>query len=226
MTHYIYLLINLLSMSVPFAYSFTAHSGFSRHFPRAFLAIIAVAVPMIVWDVWFTAAGVWSFNPDYHLGLELFGLPLEEMLFFVCIPFACLFIYDSIKRFPRLALPERPVRMVLGVLAAVLLVTALLNTHRLYTSLCFAVAGLLLVPLAAGHLRHRVGHMATAYLFHLIPFFLVNGLLTGIPVVLYNDAENLGIRLGTIPLEDSMYSLILLFGTIMLLEGKRGRAGV
>lgn len=215
-----YLLINLLSVAIPFAASFSARSGFSKRFPRVFLAIAVVGIPMVAWDAWFTAKGVWWFNPDRHFARSLFGLPLEELLFFACIPFACLFIYDSLGKSPRLALPERPVRVVLGLLAAVLLATAWLNAHRAYTATCFAIAGLMLVPLAAGHLRHRVGHMATAYLVHLVPFFLVNGLLTALPVVLYNDAQNLGIRMGTIPLEDAVYSMILLFGTIMVLEAR------
>jgi len=37
----------------------------------------------------------------------------------------------------------------------------------------------------------------------LIPFIIVNGILTGTGIegeaVLYNDAENLGLRMGTIP---------------------------
>lgn len=218
-----YLLINLGSIAIPFAYSFTAHSGFSRQFARAWGGILLVAVPMIAWDVWFTARGIWSFNPAYHLEARLFGLPLEEVLFFFCIPFACLFIYDTVKKFPRLALPEKPVRVAAGVAGAALVTLAVLNHDRAYTFWCFLVAAPFALALAAGAFRARAGFIATTYLFHLIPFFLVNGLLTGLPVVLYNDAENLGIRLGTIPLEDAVYSLILLFGTIFWLE--RGKAG-
>jgi lycopene cyclase domain-containing protein len=217
-----YLLINVLSIAVPFAYSFTAHSGFSKQFGRVWSAILLVAVPMLVWDAVFTARGVWSFNPSYYLGFTLFGLPFEEILFFFCIPFACLFIYDTVKKFPRLALPEKPVRIVAGVLGIALLILAALNHERAYTFWCFLVAAPFALALAAGYLRHRAGFIATAYLFHLIPFFLVNGLLTGLPVVLYNNAENLGIRMGTIPLEDSIYSLILLFGAIFWME--RGKA--
>lgn len=221
---YTYLLINLLSISVPFAYSFTARSGFSRRFGAAFAAIACVAVPMIAWDIAFTASGVWGFNPTYHLGLEFFGLPLEEMLFFICIPFCCLFIYDSLEPYPKWHLPERFARGVLGAAPAGLLVAGVLNTGRAYTAACFLVASALAASWALKP-PGRAGAFLTTYLLHLIPFFLVNGILTALPVVVYNDAENLGVRLGTIPVEDAAYSLILLAGTIGLYERfRRARA--
>jgi lycopene cyclase domain-containing protein len=223
MSHYTYLALNLFSIAFPFAFSFTARSGFSKRFGRVFAAIAVVALPMLVWDAWFTARGVWGFNPDYYLGVRLFGLPLEEILFFFCIPFACLFIYDAVRKTPALALPERPVRAVASVLGVALLLLAGAHADRDYTALCFVLAAPFPLALAAGFLRDRVGHIATAYLFHLIPFFLVNGILTALPVVWYNDAENLGIRMGTIPVEDAAYSMILLFGSIFVMEWKAGR---
>lgn len=227
--HWTYLAIDLLSIAFPLVYSFTARSGFSKHFGRVFAAIVLVAVPMLVWDAVFTAKGVWGFNRDYILGLSPFGLPVEEILFFLCIPFACLFIYDTVKKFPGLALPEKPVRLTAGLLAAALLALAATHTERAYTLLACLGAAPFLIALAAGHLRHRVGHLAAAYLFHLIPFFLVNGWLTGMftaqPIVWYNDMENLGLRMGTIPVEDAAYSMILLFGAIFILDGKIDRRG-
>ena len=63
-----------------------------------------------------------------------------------------------------------------------------------------------------------MGKFYRAYLVSLIPFFIVNGILTSLPVVMYNDSENLGIRIFTIPIEDTMYSLLLLLMNIVLFE--------
>jgi len=56
----------------------------------------------------------------------------------------------------------------------------------------------------------------------LIPFFIVNGILIGSfieePVVWYNNTENLGIRLGTVPIEDIGYAFVMLFSNIILIE--------
>ena len=57
-----------------------------------------------------------------------------------------------------------------------------------------------------------------SYAVCLIPFLIVNGFLTAIPVVLYNNAENLGIRIYTIPFEDAFYGMLLVMMNIVLYE--------
>ena len=68
---------------------------------------------------------------------------------------------------------------------------------------------------------HLQGFYAS-FILILIPFFIVNGILTGsfieTPIVSYNNLENLGIRLFTIPVEDIGYAFSMLFGNLMIFE--------
>ena len=64
----------------------------------------------------------------------------------------------------------------------------------------------------------------------LVPFFIVNGILTGSfindEVVWYNNAENLGIRIGTVPIEDSIYALGMLLTVFVLMEKLQEKYGI
>jgi len=48
--------------------------------------------------------------------------------------------------------------------------------------------------------------------------FIVNGVLTAMPVVEYNPLENSGIRIYTIPFEDFFYFLLLFGMNVMIFE--------
>jgi lycopene cyclase domain-containing protein len=61
------------------------------------------------------------------------------------------------------------------------------------------------------------------YTISLIPMAIVNGFLTALPVVIYDNTQNLGIRIGSIPVEDFIYSAILLLMNIALYERSRQR---
>ena len=59
--------------------------------------------------------------------------------------------------------------------------------------------------------------------FSLIPFIIVNGILTGYldfnnPPVWYNNAEIIGLRFLTIPVEDFLYNFVLMYINYMLFE--------
>lgn len=170
----------------------------------------------IPWDVIFTINGVWGFNSDYFLGFEIFSLPLEEWLFFICIPFACVFThYALLLYFPNLKLNKVATKAISISLVLILFILALANYDKWYTLVNFSLA-IPLTWLVYKYNPQLLQHFFLTFLVMLIPFFIVNGVLTGSwidnQVVWYNDAENLGMRMGTIPVEDSIYaySMILM----------------
>jgi len=96
---YTYLLINFFTVIVCFIASFDKRVQFNKHFGSFVLASTIVAIPFIAWDVWFTASGVWWFDTDYTINSIIAGLPLEEWMFFYCIPFSCVFTYYCLDKF-------------------------------------------------------------------------------------------------------------------------------
>ena len=226
MEAYTYLFLDLAAVSIPFFAGFHPRLAFYKKWKYLFPAILVAAIPFIAWDIYFTAEGIWGFNPRYLTGLYFLGLPLEEWLFFFCIPYACVFTYEALKTGMRKAPFSGVHTRITSVLAVVLLVCGLIFVDRAYTAVTFLGTALFLFLHLRFFKRDYLGWFYFSFLLILLPFFLVNGILTGSvieeEVVWYNDAENLGLRLFTIPVEDSCYALLLLLLTVTVYEKLKG----
>src|ERR1700761_1345965 len=95
-THYTYLLIDLLTLLFPLLLSFDKKVAFYKTWKYLWRGVLLTGIFFIVWDVLFTRLGVWSFNDAYILGIRIGGLPIEEWLFFIVVPYACAFIYSCL----------------------------------------------------------------------------------------------------------------------------------
>jgi lycopene cyclase domain-containing protein len=223
---YTYLLVNFLCVIVPLVFSFHPKIKFNLEFKFFFPATAFVALLFIVWDSLFTSWGIWSFNPKFVTGISLFNLPLEEMLFFLCIPFACVFTYHCVKVLFDIKERKFLVRFLSWMIAVFLLVIAFIHSDRLYTVVTFFALAFLLLLLILKRAQF-LQNFFLMYLLILLPFFLSNGLLTGMftsePVVIYNDNENLSFRIFTIPFEDLFYGMLLLLMNVGLYEFFRSR---
>jgi lycopene cyclase domain-containing protein len=218
----LYLIINLAAVSIPFLFSFHPRIRFDREWPWFFPAVMISAIIFIAWDIWFTQKGIWAFNEKYTGETKFSGIPFEEILFFICIPYASFFTLHTFRKlFPGFRLEVRMRNMIGTLLVICSLITALMFWEKLYTMTAF-MATTITVAIGMIFLKEKMDHFYLMYAFILIPFFLVNGILTGmwIPeeVVWYNNEENLGIRLITIPVEDIFYGLSMLLSTAIILE--------
>lgn len=222
MDKYLYLFLNFISILFPLLFSFYAKASFYRQWKFAWPAILFPALLFIIWDELFTSNGIWGFNPSYLTGIYLFDLPLEEILFFICIPYACLFTYFAFNHLIKEDYFKPYQRKITTVLIPALLATGVLYLDKWYTSVTFIGTGLFLFFHAILLKPDYMGRFYFTFIVILLPFFLINGILTGSfiegQVVWYNEDEIIGIRLGTIPLEDTCYGLWLILMNVTIFE--------
>ncbi len=208
---YTYLLVDLGAFVVPFLFSFHPKIRFYKKFIAFFPANFLMAFCFLVWDAFFTKAGVWGFHDQYTLGYKVFNLPVEEVLFFICIPFSCVFTYHCLASFYDLRWKHSTERNFVLVLSAGLILCGFVFNKNAYTVSTFISTGVLLLLLKFVFKVRWLSKFFSVYAILLIPFLIVNGILTGTgleqPVVWYNDKENLGIRILTIPVEDVFYGM-------------------
>jgi lycopene cyclase domain-containing protein len=224
---YLYLALDLGSFVFPFVFSFYTKAKFYKEWKYAVPAILMVAVIFIVWDEWFTQMGVWGFNQRYLTGIYAGSLPLEELLFFFCIPYACVFTYFALNHVVKKDYLKPYERTISHALVAILITSGLIFIDHWYTSVTFLSLAMFLIWLLYYWKPEYMGRFYFAYLIVLIPFFLVNGILTGSwieeEVVWYNNHENLGIRLGTVPIDDLGYNMLMLLLSITIYEHLKKR---
>jgi lycopene cyclase domain-containing protein len=222
-----YLWIDLGTLSLPLLFSFHPRLRFIGHWRGIAAALAVVLVLFVPWDAWFTARDVWGFNPAGVTGIHLFGLPVEEVLFFLCIPYACLFTYHALGVLGLRGLSNGSAAVLGWLLTAALVLVVVFYPGRLYTSTALGGTALFLGLVQLWGKPHWLGRAFTTYLILLVPFRIVNGMLTGglLPeaVVLYNDAENLGVRVGSIPVEDVFYGLLLFLLAVAVFETVEGK---
>ncbi len=216
--NWLYLVLNLASIAVPFAFSFENRAKFYKKWPALFPALIITATFFIIWDFWFTAIGIWRFNPEFVLGIEIVNLPVEEWMFFLFIPYSCIFIHESLKYFFPTSPLDKYGNAIAVLLAIICIAISLFNTQHMYPAVTFMLLGIFLLLCVFAFKADFLGKFFLTYLVSIIPFAVVNGVLTAMPVLIYNNAENLGIRVGTIPVEDFFYSMLMLLINITIFE--------
>ncbi len=219
---YLYLWLNLGSFVIPFLFSFHPRLQFYKKWKSFAIGILVMMAVFIPWDIIFTAQGFWGFSEAYTTGIKFLGLPIEEWLFFVCIPYACIFThYSLLELFPKWSFSKKAVDIIYVSLVSILIIVLWYHYDKWYTFINFSYA-LVLLGIVYNYRRKLLRTFSPSYLVILIPFFIVNGILTGTgiedQVVWYNNAENLGIRLGTIPIEDTIYNLGMLLTVLFVMD--------
>jgi lycopene cyclase domain-containing protein len=74
------------------------HVHVVRRWRRVAITLAVVVVIFGGWDVAAVTAGHWRYDPAHTLGVRLLaGLPLEELLFFLVVPFAAILGFEAVR---------------------------------------------------------------------------------------------------------------------------------
>lgn len=221
----IYLILLISTISIPLLLSFDKKLQFYKQWKYLLPSILIVAAVFILFDIYFTKLGVWGFNSIHHSNILIFNLPLEEWLFFILVPYASIFLHESVVLyFPDLKLSQTTTKAITIFLIVGFVVLAIFNIHRMYT---FYTSGLMVFTLLLSLLDQSevIRRFYITFILILVPFIAVNGILTGSliqeEVVWYNNTENLDIRFLTIPIEDAGYGFSLILLSLLLKEKLR-----
>lgn len=218
---YLYSGLLIFSVIYPLAQSFEWRIKLYKNWKSLFVSIFTIILLFIPWDIWFTKEGVWWFSKEYTLGFTILGLPIEECLFFIVVPYACIFIYEVLNFYIKKDFLRPIAKYFFIILGLILIFCSILYFSRYYTSLTFGLTGISCF-LVAFIQPTWIGRFLLMYLVSFLPFLLINGVLTGCfiksPIVNYNSAEIIGFRIFTIPIEDSIYNLLMLLIVVSLFE--------
>jgi len=216
----LYLIINLGTFLCAFFLSFDKNINYQKSWKSSLLSSIIIGIPFIFWDIIFTKNKFWGFNKEYITEIYIYNLPVEEILFFICIPFSCTFIYEVCKHyFKKLNMDKfNTLFNVLIILYSIFLI--ILEKEIGYYTLSVVISTSII--LLWFHYNNYYTYIPIAFLISIIPFLIVNGILTGSfteePIVWYNENQKINQRILSIPMEDVLYSFTLIVSNIIVFE--------
>jgi lycopene cyclase domain-containing protein len=223
----LYAWIIIGTIAGPFFLSFDKKVHFYSYWKALFPALLIIGFLFLVWDEYFTINGIWGFNPNYISGIYLAHLPIEEVCFFLVVPYACVFVYEVlIAYFPNVQTKKISHIFAFGFTLAGL-TFALMNMDSWYTASAGIISSMLTIGFYFVNRVKWYPKFIFMFLVAIVPFLVVNGILTGSftdqPIVWYSENHIMGPRIFTIPIEDLFYNYAMLLPIIGIYEFLKGK---
>jgi lycopene cyclase domain-containing protein len=218
----LYAWIIIGTITGPFLLSFDKKVHFYTYWKSLIPSILIIGFLFLVWDEYFTQKEIWGFNPNYLMKKYIGRLPVEEVSFFLVVPYACFFIYEVLKAyFPQVKTHKLGHVFAFGFTLAGL-IFGLFNMENWYTASACIISAMLTIGIYFVNRAKWYGQFIFTYLVALVPFVIVNGILTGAvtdePIVWYSEDHIMGPRIITIPVEDLFYNYSMLLPIAALYE--------
>jgi len=97
MAHLSYLAVLAACLIGTLPLEFVLHTRVYRRWRRLVVALAPGFVLGVLWDNYAVGAGHWTFDPRYVTGIDVLGLPVEEVLFFIVIPICSVLTIEAVR---------------------------------------------------------------------------------------------------------------------------------
>jgi lycopene cyclase domain-containing protein len=101
--HFQYLLLMGGCLLITLPLEFVLGARVYRRAAGLAFAVIPVVIIFSVWDIVGILRDHWSYSPRFTTGVTLiFGMPIEELVFFIVVPICGLLTYEAVGQMLRL----------------------------------------------------------------------------------------------------------------------------
>lgn len=222
--NYTFLLTDLALLILPVVLFLLDKPAFAK---TGKFIILAVLINVFVFSVpteFLTQLKVIVFNPPYLTGMTLWELPVEELLLSLILPLAGLSVYLFLNaRYPDNT-NDKYSLAVSNIMLGICIAMLFFGYQKLYTLFTFSILLVFMVYIEYVNKIRFMYRFYRAYLLMLIPFYLVYGVLTIMPVLQFNAAETLKFNLLQIPFETPFYFMGMMLLSVFLFEVFKSRA--
>lgn len=217
--NYIFLSILILILIIPLYYTVTGKYDFRNKLRYGMPAIFITGFMFLLWDIRFTEVGIWSYDPDYTIGLFHKSLPIEQWLVYFVFPFAALLVYEIIKTRLRSLDFNNVFTAVSLLLVVAFAIVAYLFRVRIYTFFSFLFTTIYLAyTIFRKQFKPNLTRFFLTYFIVLVPYFILNWFLTWNLAIEYHQEQVLNVWIGMVPVENFVYLFLLLLINITVYE--------
>ena len=110
----------------PVLLSFDKRVSFYKKWKFLPIPLFITLLYFVIWDSYFTKIGIWNFNDNYIIGKKMVALPIEEWLFFIFVPFACIFIYECTNFYIKKDILQNYAYKINGIILLIISIVAIL----------------------------------------------------------------------------------------------------
>lgn len=208
MEKYTFLSIDILVFMIPLFFMRDKRFESKRTFNQLIPGLLCIAVLFTVWDLVFSHTLIRTFNPSYVVGFYFLGIPFEEYLLFLLIPFSVTVCYEYYLCIGPSHESTSKGNTLATALAVLFLFVAMFYHDRSYTFYTCLFSSLLLQFNIYFLKSNFLGSYFFVFAVALVPMILIHAVLTSHPVIEYNISAISGVKIGTIPFEDVVMFLM------------------